>query len=99
MEIELDPIASLFSARARARALGGGRFGLRHPKPQARLNNPMTEKEPKAAHCTAAPAKRRSLKNFSETLARQKRLRLCVSHLPSSSFQDRSGGGMADTYV
>ena len=42
MEIELDPIASLFSARARAH--GGGRLGLRHPKPQARLNNPMTGK-------------------------------------------------------
>ena len=42
MEIELDPIASLFSARAH----GGSRLGLRHPKPQARLNNPMTEKEP-----------------------------------------------------
>ena len=44
MQIELDPIASLFSARARAH--GGGRLGLRHPKPQARLNDPMTEKEP-----------------------------------------------------
>ena len=45
MEIELDPIASLFTSRARAH--GAGRFGLRHPKLQARLNNPMTEKEPK----------------------------------------------------
>jgi len=44
MQIELDPIASLFSARARDH--GGGRLGLRHPKPQARLNDPMTEKEP-----------------------------------------------------
>jgi len=41
MEIELDPIASLFTSRARAH--GAGRFGLRHPKLQARLNNPMTE--------------------------------------------------------
>src|SRR6266550_5322124 len=63
MEIELDPIGSLFSTCARAH--GGGRLGLRHPKPQARLNNPMTEKEPKAAHCTAAPGKTRTLKNFS----------------------------------
>ena len=34
-----------------------------------------------------------------KTLARQKRLRLSISHLPSASFQNRSGGGMADTYV
>src|SRR5437660_826610 len=60
MEIELDPIASLFSTCARAH--GGGRLGLRHPKPQARLNNPMTEKEPKAADCTAASGKTRTLK-------------------------------------
>jgi hypothetical protein len=74
VEIELDPIVSLFSARARAH--GGGRLGLRHPKPQARFNTPMTKKElqhqdrewgkkTKAAHCTAAPAKTRTLKNFS----------------------------------
>jgi hypothetical protein len=52
MEIELDPIASLltYRTRTRARAHGRGRFGLRHPKPQARLNNPMTEKELRQDH-------------------------------------------------
>src|SRR5205085_12637503 len=60
MEIELDPIGSLFSTCARAH--GGGRLGLRHHKPQARLNTPMTEKEPKATDCTAAPGKTRTLK-------------------------------------
>src|SRR4029077_5035274 len=44
MEIELDPIAS-FLVTSRARAHGGGRFGLRHPELQARFNNPMTERE------------------------------------------------------
>src|SRR5205807_2300191 len=39
MEIELEPIACLFTSRAHGR----GRVGLRHPKLQARLNNPMTE--------------------------------------------------------